>query len=72
MDRREAIRDVKIRLMDNQLTQIWLLNRLEEIGIKTSKYTLSSILSGYNDGPLSNQVLEGSLKILEKYEKAMK
>lgn len=64
----------KIRLMlwRNSLTQVWLINRLEDNGVSTVKTELSSILSGVRKGAKAENIINTSLNILEDYENKMK
>ncbi len=63
----------KIRLMlyRNTLTHTWLINRLEEKGVKTEKTEMSSVLRGVRKGAKAKTIITTSLKILENYEKKM-
>lgn len=63
----------KIRLMldRNTLTNVWLINRLEERGVKTEKSELSSVLRGVRSGPKAEEIIKVSTVILTDYETKM-
>ena len=62
---------IKEMLFRNTLTQNWLINRLQEQGIKTDKTELSAILNGRRKGNKVTLVLDTSLSILRDYEEKM-
>ncbi|MDY6367402.1 MAG: hypothetical protein SPL13_02665 [Clostridia bacterium] len=59
---------IKFTLSKNSLSQVWLINRLEERGITTDKAELSSALSGARHGTKINNILKVSMEILNEYE----
>ncbi len=61
--------DVRALLQKHHLTNVWLINRLEEQGVITDKAELSSALSGTRRGNKVDRILVTSLEILDKYEK---
>lgn len=63
---------VRRALSDNSLSNIWLINRLEERGIKTCGTELSSSLSGTRRGKKAEAIVTTSAEILHRYEKQMK
>lgn len=67
-DKKKVIRR---KLDDNNLTRVWLINRLAEEGIMTDRSEFSCILNGARSGPKPDAVIAASLRILEKYEKSM-
>lgn len=58
---------IRVILLENTLTQVWLINKLEERGIMTDKTELSSALSGARKGAKIEQIITASLQILEDY-----
>lgn len=64
-EKREFIRE---KLGKFSLTQIWLINELEERGIVTDKTELSSIITGARRGPKVVRIIEASEDILKRYE----
>lgn len=67
-EEREKIRQMLYR---NTLTNVWLINRLEERGIITEKTEMSSILRGVRRGAKAETVIKTSLDILDEYESKM-
>jgi len=63
---------IKEMLFRNTLTQNWLINRLQEHGVKTDKTELSAILNKRRKGNKVTLVLDTSLLILRDYEKRLK
>lgn len=68
---REEREKVRTLLDRNTLTNVWLINRLEEHGICTEKTELSSVLRGVRKGAKAENIIKTSLEILEDYEKRM-
>jgi len=66
---REFIRE---KLAKFSLSQIWLINELEERGIVTDKTELCSVIKGTRRGPKSNEIITTSVDILTAYEKRYK
>lgn len=64
-EKREFIRE---KLGKFSLTQIWLINELEERDIVTDKTELSSIIAGTRRGPKVVRIIEASEDILKRYE----
>jgi hypothetical protein len=62
---------IRLMLMRNSLTQTWLINRLENVGVHTDKTELSSALAGRRKGAKVEKVIKESLKILQDYEEKM-
>ena len=62
---------VKTMLDRNSLTQVWLINRLSERGVRTEKTEFSSVLRGTRKGFKAERIVAVSLEILEHYEKQM-
>lgn len=61
--------DVKDWLKGNHLTQLWLLDRLAERGIRLDKTGLSTYLSGRRDGtPKAEEVHATILDVITEYE----
>lgn len=63
---------IRVALFENSLSQVWLINRLEERGVITDKTELSSALSGTRHGAKVDKIIATSADILEEYESKMK
>lgn len=63
---------IRVALFENSLSQVWLINRLEEHGITTDKTELSSALSGTRRGAKIDKIIKTSTEILNDYEAKMK
>lgn len=63
---------IRVALFENSLSQVWLINRLEERGVITDKTELSSALSGTRHGEKVDKIIATSADILEEYESKMK
>lgn len=63
---------IRILLLSNSLSQVWLINRLEEHGVRTDKTELSSVLSGTRKGAKADTIIKTSLEILNDYVDKMK
>ncbi len=63
---------IRVLLFENSLSQVWLINRLEEKGICTDKTELSSALSGTRRGEKITKIIKTSLEILNDYVSKMK
>ena len=59
---------IKIRLLENRLTQAWLIYQLEQLGISLDKSALCDILSGRRKGKKADEVIENAELILNRYE----
>lgn len=68
-EKREFIRE---KLGKFSLSQIWLINELEERGILTDKTELSSAIKGTRRGPKVTEIIESSFDILKSYEEKYK
>ncbi len=64
--------EIRILLLNNSLSQVWLINRLEEQGVLTDKSELSSALSGARKGAKVDKIIKVSLQILKDYVSKMK
>lgn len=64
--------EVRILLLNNSLSQVWLINRLEEHGVITEKSELSSALSGAGKGAKVDKIIQTSLQILNDYVSKIK
>lgn len=62
---------VKSMLERNSLTQVWLINRLSERGVRTEKTEFSSVLRGTRKGFKAERIITVSIEILDHYEKQM-
>lgn len=60
---------IKKRLLENHLTSVWLIHRLDQFGLSVDKSLLSSILNGSRKGPKAVEVIEKSKVILDIYER---
>lgn len=66
----KAERDkIRIMLLNNNLSQVWLINQLADRSIVTDKAELSSALSGSRTGAKIDKIISASLQILNDYEK---
>lgn len=63
---------IRVSLFENSLSQVWLINRLEERGVITDKTELSSALSGTRRGAKVDKIIKTSTEILAEYESKMK
>lgn len=63
---------IRVSLFENSLSQVWLINRLEERGVITDKTELSSALSGTRHGAKVDRIIKTSTEILAEYESKMK
>lgn len=63
---------IRVLLLENSLSQVWLMNRLEEKGILTDKSELSSALSGSRKGGKIDKIISASNEILDEYVAKMK
>ncbi len=68
---KELRESVKTRLTKNTLTQVWLINRLEDEGLNTDKTELSSVLAGTRHGAKAETLLKFADSILSRYEEHM-
>lgn len=62
---------IRRKLQDNHLTSVWLINQLEQNGVRTDKAEMSNILNGSRKGPKVDEIMEAALNILHRYEKSM-
>ncbi len=62
---------IRRKLQDNHLTSVWLINQLEQNGVRTDRAELSTALNGSRKGPKVDKIMEVSLNILHRYEKSM-
>lgn len=60
--------EIRIMLLNNNLSQVWLIGQLAEKGIITDKSELSSALSGSRTGKKIDKIIDISLQILHDYE----
>lgn len=65
---REKRDKIRVGLLKNNLTQVWLINRLSQRGVDVDKSTMSSILAGTSKGYKSQFAIDESIKILDDYE----
>lgn len=66
---REERDRIRLMLYRNSLTNTWLINRLEDNGVKTDKTEMSSVLRGTRSGAKAELIINKSLDILNYYEK---
>lgn len=69
MDNNNSRVSVVLKLRLNSLSNTWLINRLEERGIRMTSYNLSDILRGVRRNEDSDRIIMESLDILNSYEK---
>jgi uncharacterized protein (DUF849 family) len=62
-------KEIKQKLRDYSLTQVWLIRQLHRVNIITDKAEMSSILSGTRGGAKVETLLRMSQSILHAYEK---
>jgi hypothetical protein len=67
----ELRKSIRERLIKNTLSQVWLINRLEDEGLQTEKTELCSVLSGTRKGAKAETILQVSDAILTRYEEGM-
>lgn len=70
-EQRERARAVRERIEKNDLTQQWLLARLEEEKIETNKCEISGIFAGRRVGMKVGRILDKAEEIIGKYERGM-
>lgn len=68
---REERDRIRLMLYRNTLTNVWLVNRLEERGVITEKTEMSSVLRGVRRGAKAETIIKNSLDILSDYEEKM-
>lgn len=68
---REERDRIRLMLYRNTLTNVWLVNRLEERGVITEKTEMSSVLRGVRKGAKAETIIKNSLDILSDYEEKM-
>lgn len=61
---------IRVLLVENGLTQVWLIGRLRELGIITDKTEMSSVLSGTRHGSKADLMLKTAFEILNEYKDA--
>lgn len=66
---REGTR-IKVALLKANKTQLWLIDKLGERGINTSKTEMSSVLNGNRRGNKADLILTESIRILQDNELA--
>lgn len=64
----EAGVQIKIQLLENRLTQAWLLYQFKRLGISLDKSVLCDVLSGRRKGPKSDEVIRNAELILKRYK----
>ena len=62
---------IRRKLESNNLTAVWLINRLADRGVMTDKTEFSSVINGARIGPKAKTIIDTSLAVLEQYETAM-
>nr|DAQ61036.1 MAG TPA: hypothetical protein [Bacteriophage sp.] len=68
-EERERLRiHVKDRLTAHCLTQVWLIQQLQNAGLTTDKSELCSILAGTRFGPKVDEILVESDRIITAYD----
>lgn len=61
--------DIKRKLAEFGLTQVWLIQQLGRAGVPTDKSEMSSILAGTRNGAKAETLLRMSKSIIAAYEK---
>lgn len=62
--------EIKRRLQQYRLSQVWLINQLRNRDLQTDKSEMSSLLSGSRVGAKSEYILLLSLEILDEYQRS--
>lgn len=62
-------KEIKQKLREYELTQVWLIQQLRRANVITDKTEMSSILSGTRSGAKAEFLLRMSRSILQTYEK---
>ena len=70
-ERMDKIQEIRNRLRDFRLSQMWLLQQLGNRGVETDKFELSSVLAGSRAGANGEKIITLSLEILNYYEERM-
>lgn len=61
---------IKVGIIQNSLTQAWLIARLEEQGISVDKKEMCLILNGNKKAnERTNMIVDRSISILDRYER---
>lgn len=63
--------DLKFRIRQNRLSNMWVMEQLSKDGIVVSSSTLSAVLCGARKGPAADKMLEKIKEILDDYEAKM-
>ena len=66
---RAECENIRRRLSENHLTNIWLIAELEKRGVKVTRTYLSRIISGSSVDGISQKVRTTSILILDAYER---
>lgn len=66
-----APEQIRTRLRAYTLTYVWLIKRLEERGLYTTRPEMSGIVSGTRTGPKVDTILQASLELLDEYAERM-
>lgn len=64
-EKREILR---LRLRRLNLTQVWLIDKLNRKGISVDKALLSSVLSGSYARPKAEEIIDAAHGVLDEYE----
>jgi len=59
---------IKTKLAEHELTQVWLIQKLEERGIITDKTETCSVLKGTRRGKKAETIICNAVEILKKYK----
>lgn len=70
IEERDRLRaEIKSKLSEYGLTQVWLIQQLDRGNITTDKTEMSSILAGTRNGAKAESILRMSVSIITAYEK---
>lgn len=61
-------KQIKVSLCELGLTQVWLVQKLAEKGIRTDKHEMSAIISGTRSGPKAELIIKTSNEIISEYK----
>ena len=60
--------EIRRRLSNYRLSQVWLISQLAKRGLKTDKTEMSSILAGSRVGAKTEYILNACIEILNQYQ----
>lgn len=69
MNRESSGEAIRQRIKKYTLSNVWLIDQLEQEGVTTSRPELSNILLGKRTGAKADKIIEMSSEILNRYER---